>query len=392
LFDAAGTTRACEVLHENLSISLETPLLSALVSGALRLFGRVPARVLGWASKMWSQIYRDAGTMEWVADGPEAGRFELRELPACVAASRPYLIGIAAAMNAGLEMIGEGDVQSSPSMRCAQRRARRLKEKPTVIDARRVFSPHPTEITMSQILERRPVRRRRGERGPGTTCSSRRSHRRGERCRLRAPEARRIDLAGRTLMPGLIDAHVHAVLTTMDLAALEKKPVTLVANEARLVLEGMLRRGFTTVRDAGGADWGLAQAVERGLIRGPRLFFSGRVLSQTGGHGDFSPREAGAAVRLDPLAASRTWPTAWTPCANRARGAAPRRTQVKIWRPVASRHRPTRSGTSSIRWTRCARSSRRRTAGAPTRWRTPTHPRRSRARRVPAFAATSTAI
>lgn len=108
---------------------------------------------------------------------------------------------------------------------------------------------------------------------------------------LRAPAARRIDVGGRTLMPGLIDAHVHAVLTTMDLAALEKKPVTLVANEARLVLEGMLARGFTTVRDAGGADWGLAQAVERGLIRGPRLFFSGRVLSQTGGHGDFSPRE-----------------------------------------------------------------------------------------------------
>jgi imidazolonepropionase-like amidohydrolase len=53
----------------------------------------------------------------------------------------------------------------------------------------------------------------------------------------------------------------------------------------------MLARGFTSVRDAGGADWGLAQAVERGLIRGPRLFYAGRVLSQTGGHGDFSPRE-----------------------------------------------------------------------------------------------------
>jgi imidazolonepropionase-like amidohydrolase len=53
----------------------------------------------------------------------------------------------------------------------------------------------------------------------------------------------------------------------------------------------MLRRGFTTVRDAGGADWGLAQAVERGLVPGPRIFYSGRVLSQTGGHGDFSPRE-----------------------------------------------------------------------------------------------------
>jgi imidazolonepropionase-like amidohydrolase len=52
----------------------------------------------------------------------------------------------------------------------------------------------------------------------------------------------------------------------------------------------MLQRGFTTVRDAGGADWGLAQAVEAGLVAGPRLFFSGRVLSQTGGHGDFRPR------------------------------------------------------------------------------------------------------
>jgi imidazolonepropionase-like amidohydrolase len=132
----------------------------------------------------------------------------------------------------------------------------------------------------------------RGERRPGTSVLVE-----GDRIAevsdgtLRAPGARRIDLAGRTLMPGLIDAHVHAVLTTMDLAALEKKPITLVANEARVVLEGMLRRGFTTVRDAGGADWGLAQAVERGLIRGPRLFFSGRVLSQTGGHGDFSPRD-----------------------------------------------------------------------------------------------------
>jgi imidazolonepropionase-like amidohydrolase len=53
----------------------------------------------------------------------------------------------------------------------------------------------------------------------------------------------------------------------------------------------MARRGFTTVRDAGGADWGLAQAVDDGLIRGPRIFYSGHVLSQTGGHGDFRPRD-----------------------------------------------------------------------------------------------------
>jgi imidazolonepropionase-like amidohydrolase len=107
---------------------------------------------------------------------------------------------------------------------------------------------------------------------------------------IRHRGVREIDLRGRVLMPGLIDAHVHAVLTTMNLGALAQRPVTLVAQEARQVLEGMLRRGFTTVRDAGGADQGLAEATERGLIRGPRLFFSGRVLSQTGGHGDFRPR------------------------------------------------------------------------------------------------------
>jgi imidazolonepropionase-like amidohydrolase len=105
-----------------------------------------------------------------------------------------------------------------------------------------------------------------------------------------AEGARRIDVGGRTLMPGLIDAHVHVAITTMNLAAMEQRPVTLVSQEARLILERMLMRGFTTVRDAGGADWGLTEAVERGLIQGPRIFHSGRVLSQTGGHGDFRSR------------------------------------------------------------------------------------------------------
>jgi len=101
--------------------------------------------------------------------------------------------------------------------------------------------------------------------------------------------AERIDCRGRTLMPGLIDAHVHATITTMDIGAMARRPLTLVAQEARVVLEAMVRRGFTTVRDVGGADHGLAKATEAGLIRGPRLFYSGRVLSQTGGHGDFRP-------------------------------------------------------------------------------------------------------
>ena len=104
---------------------------------------------------------------------------------------------------------------------------------------------------------------------------------------VRAPaEAERVACAGRTLMPGLIDAHYHALLVEIDVPAIEDMPASLLYQHARHSLEGALRRGFTTVRDAGGADLGLAMAVERGLIAGPRIFFAGRGLSQTGGHGD----------------------------------------------------------------------------------------------------------
>jgi imidazolonepropionase-like amidohydrolase len=72
---------------------------------------------------------------------------------------------------------------------------------------------------------------------------------------------------------------------------MSRMPVTLISIQAAKIMEEMLLRGFTTVRDAGGADWGLAQAVERGFVRGPRLFYAGRTLSQTGGHGDFRPRD-----------------------------------------------------------------------------------------------------
>ena len=97
------------------------------------------------------------------------------------------------------------------------------------------------------------------------------------------------DAKGRTLMPGLIDAHVHAAITTMDLAAMGRRGLTRVGIEAKSILERMLLRGFTTVRDAGGLDAGLQEALRAGLIRGPRVFRSGRVLSQTGGHGDTAP-------------------------------------------------------------------------------------------------------
>ena len=102
-------------------------------------------------------------------------------------------------------------------------------------------------------------------------------------------EVERIDAERRTLLPGLIDAHVHLTITTMQLSAMAHRPMSLVANEARHIAEGMLRRGFTTVRDAAGADHGLRRAIDAGLIEGPRLYFSGRAMSQTGGHGDFRP-------------------------------------------------------------------------------------------------------
>jgi imidazolonepropionase-like amidohydrolase len=107
---------------------------------------------------------------------------------------------------------------------------------------------------------------------------------------LRSETAETIDLHGRTLMPGLIDAHVHVIAVDAMLGRLAEQPLTLVTMQAGRVLEGMLRRGFTTVRDAGGADGGLAEAIERGLVAGPRLFPSGQALSQTGGHGDARPR------------------------------------------------------------------------------------------------------
>ncbi len=100
-----------------------------------------------------------------------------------------------------------------------------------------------------------------------------------------------IDLAGRTLMPGLIDAHVHAIGVTTDLHALALMPPYLVAAQAMGLLKNMLDRGFTSIRDAGGADWGLAEAVRLGHFAGPRMFVSGLALSQTGGQGDFRARE-----------------------------------------------------------------------------------------------------
>lgn len=102
-------------------------------------------------------------------------------------------------------------------------------------------------------------------------------------------DARVIDVHGRTLMPGLIDAHIHTYSPERDA---DKLPITMVAHWARKMLAGCLNRGFTTVRDTGGADHGLRRAIDVGWIEGPHLIYCGKALSQTGGHGDF--REPGA--------------------------------------------------------------------------------------------------
>jgi len=114
--------------------------------------------------------------------------------------------------------------------------------------------------------------------------------RRISRDRLEAAGAEVIDVGGRTLMPGLIDLHVHVTAVRMDLGSQVRMPNVFVLLRSVPILEGMLMRGFTSVRDAGGAERALAEAVADGLAKGPRLFVSGRALSQTGGHGDFRPR------------------------------------------------------------------------------------------------------
>ncbi len=110
---------------------------------------------------------------------------------------------------------------------------------------------------------------------------------------IKAANARVVECGGRTLMPGLIDCHVHVYLVELGLHRLESMPLTLLTAKASKLMRDMLDRGFTTVRDTGGADWGIKEAVETGVLAGPRLFISGRPISMTGGHGDSRRRTAG---------------------------------------------------------------------------------------------------
>lgn len=130
----------------------------------------------------------------------------------------------------------------------------------------------------------------------------------GQRIRAVEPDAqalppgtRVIDCGGRTLMPGLIDAHYHVMLASVDLATAFSADAgylnLLAAGEA----ERMLMRGFTSIRDLAGPSFGLKRAIDTGLVPGPRIWPCGAMISQTSGHGDYRSTVELPSSRLSPL-------------------------------------------------------------------------------------------
>ena len=125
--------------------------------------------------------------------------------------------------------------------------------------------------------------------------------------RLSPGGARVVDVGGRTLMPGLIDAHVHAFGSDVVPQRIESLGEAYRTAHAVRMLGHALACGFTTVRDIGGGNYSLYRALADGLVQGPRYLYSGKILSMTGGHGDLRqledrPRYAAACACDSPLA------------------------------------------------------------------------------------------
>lgn len=118
------------------------------------------------------------------------------------------------------------------------------------------------------------------------------------------PDAERVDLDGNTLLPGLIDLHVHLAVENAGSLGAINDPYSLGYYRSIGYLEKTLRVGITTVRDAGGADLGMKTAVERGLVKGPRMRLAINIMSQTGGHGD-GHRPSGLDIPLLPVTPGR---------------------------------------------------------------------------------------
>jgi imidazolonepropionase-like amidohydrolase len=141
------------------------------------------------------------------------------------------------------------------------------------------------------IVNARPLDVAKGSVGPMSTIVVE-----GDRIADIVADGRRIDDAlitdagGRVVLPGLIDAHVHVVAASHDLVGLGLQAPSLLVAQSSQIMRAMLHRGFTSVRDAAGADFGLQEAVQRGLFEGPRLSIAGFPVSQTGGHADMRPK------------------------------------------------------------------------------------------------------
>lgn len=88
-------------------------------------------------------------------------------------------------------------------------------------------------------------------------------------------------------MPGMIDAHYHAMFSSLSQIALLTSNLGFVNLVAGKNAEALLQKGYTSIRDLGGPVFGLKQAIDAGVISGPRIWPSGAFISQTGGHGDF---------------------------------------------------------------------------------------------------------
>jgi imidazolonepropionase-like amidohydrolase len=101
--------------------------------------------------------------------------------------------------------------------------------------------------------------------------------------------ARMIDCGGRVMMPGLIDAHWHTIFAALPINALLSADIGYIFLAASAEAERTLMRGFTTVRDLGGPSFALKQAIDEGLVTGPRIYPSGAMITTTGGHADLRP-------------------------------------------------------------------------------------------------------
>lgn len=134
---------------------------------------------------------------------------------------------------------------------------------------------------------------------------------------IKSKSASVVDCGKRTLMPGLIDSHVHVVLSEVSLPRLENIPLTLMTARAAVLMRNMLDRGFTSVRDTGGADWGSRKRPTSGCCRGlacssPERRWARQVVTATA---VAAPITALAATAAMPSILPWAWPTALPRCA-----------------------------------------------------------------------------